>query len=202
MKLLHLTACDFMVYKDYKIDLKFVFPICEINLLIQHLTCSFINHRVTIHHGILLKSLPCELLHRIFHQLLIIYFLINGLLLSSRHCIQAGVSEIKIISLYIVMVSLMASSSSSFVFIQFRRGIFNFFASSDSDNLFIYFLFCNPKQVTKIFLAFFLHLKKFIIIIIITQHVTLLVFCISVFAIFNIYLRVKIFTLFSDRIDL
>ena len=58
------------------------------------------------------------------------------------------------------MVSLMTSSSSSFVSIQFRRGIFNFFASSNSDVLFIYYQFCNPRQVTKRFLAFFLHLKK------------------------------------------
>ena len=192
-----------MVYKDYKIDLKFVFPICEINLLIQHLTCSFINHRVTIHHGILLKSLPCELLHRIFRQLLIIYCLINGLLLSSRHCIQAGVSEIKIISLYIVMVSLMASSSSSFVFIQFRRGIFNFFASSNRDVLFIYYQFYNPRQATKkIFLAFFLHHKKIVFIIILIQHAALLVSCIGVFALFNIFLRMIIFGLFVDRINL
>ena len=45
----------------------------------------------------------------------------------SRHGIQTGVSELKIISLYIVMVSLMASLSSSFVFMQFWRCIFNFF---------------------------------------------------------------------------
>ena len=31
MKHLHLTACDFMVYKDYKIRLKFVFPMSIIN---------------------------------------------------------------------------------------------------------------------------------------------------------------------------
>ena len=49
---------------------------------------------------------------------------------SSRHAIQMAESEPKIISLYLVMVSLMASSSSSFVFIQFRRDIFNFFASA------------------------------------------------------------------------
>ena len=119
----------------------------------------------------------------------------------SRHTIQTGVSELKIIFLYLAMVSSMAFSSSSFVFIQFRQGIFNFFASSNSDNLFIYFLFCNPKQVTKIFLAFFLHLKKFIIIII-TQHAALLVFCIGVFTLFNIYLRMVTFTLFVDRINL
>ena len=76
------AAFDLMVYKDYKIDLKLVFPICRINLRIHHLTCSFINHRVTIHHNIFLKSLPRQLPHRIFHQLLIIHMLINGLLLS------------------------------------------------------------------------------------------------------------------------
>ena len=68
--------------KTIKIGLKFVFPVCRINLRIQHLTCSFINHRVTIHHNISVKSLPCEFPHRIFHQLLIICFLVNYLLLS------------------------------------------------------------------------------------------------------------------------
>ena len=139
MKLLHLT-CDFMVYKDYKIGLEFIFPVCRINIRIQHLTSSLFNHRVTIHHDFFLKSLLCEFPHRIFHQLLILYLLINDLLLSKF--IQTGhtgrgVSELKIISLYLAMVSLMASSSTFFVFIQFRRGIFNFFASSNSDVLFI-----------------------------------------------------------------
>ena len=110
--------------------------------------------RVTIHHDIFLKSLPCEFPHRIFHQLQIIHMQINGLLLSkfiqTRHA--AGVSELKIISLYLVMVPLIASSSSSFVFIQFRRGIFKFFASSNKVVLFIYLQFYNPRQVTKILL--------------------------------------------------
>ena len=118
---------------------------------------------------------------------------------SSRHPIQAGVSELKIIFLYFALVSLMAFSSSSFVFIQFRQGIFNFCASSNSDVLFIYYQFYNLKQVTKIFLVFFLHLKKSIII---TQHATLLVSCIGVFTLLNTYLRMIIFTLFIDRIDL
>ena len=52
---------------------------------------------------------------------------------------QTGVSGPKIISLYFVIVSLMASSSSFFVFIQFRWGIFNFIASSNNDVLFIYY---------------------------------------------------------------
>ena len=119
---------------------------------------------------------------------------------SSRHAMQAGVCYPKIISLYFVMVSLMASLSSSFVFMQFRRGIFNFFEISSSDVLFIYFNFVNPQTGYKNLLTFFLHLKKSIIII--TQHVTFLVFCIGAFTLFNIYLRMIIFTLFVDRIDL
>ena len=141
MKPLCLMACDFMVHKDYKIGLKFVFAICRINLRIQHLTCPLITHRVTIHHSIFLKSLPCEFPNRIFYQLLIVCFLINACCCrsSSKHAIQAGVSEPKIISLYLVIVSLIASSSSSFVFTQFQQGIFNFFASSNKDVLFIYY---------------------------------------------------------------
>ena len=73
----------------------------------------------------------------------------------SRYAIQVGVSKPNIISLYLLMWSLMASSSSSFVFIQFQRGIFNFFASSSTDVLFIYYYFCYPRQVTKIFWSSF-----------------------------------------------
>ena len=54
-------------------------------------TCSFINHRITIHHNIFLKSLLCRFSHCIFHQSLIIYFLINDLLLlkfiQTRHIV-------------------------------------------------------------------------------------------------------------------
>ena len=72
---------------------------------------------------------------------------------SYEHAMQVGLAAPKIISLYFVMVSLMASSSSSFVFIQFRQGMFNFLASSNSDMLFIYYSFVTPRQVTKIFLS-------------------------------------------------
>ena len=51
---------------------------------------------------------------------------------------KEGISEPKIISFHLVMVSLMASSISTFVFIQFQQGIFNFFASSNRDVFFIY----------------------------------------------------------------
>ena len=83
MKVPHLTTCDnFMVCKDYKMNpLKFIFLICRISLRIQHLACSLLNHHVTIHHDISLKSLPCEFSHCILHQPLIIDFLVNELLL-------------------------------------------------------------------------------------------------------------------------
>ena len=44
-------------------------------------TCSFINHRIAIHQNIFLESLPCKFPHCIFHQPLIIYFLINDIML-------------------------------------------------------------------------------------------------------------------------
>ena len=70
--------------KDYKNQpLKLVFPVCGINFRIQHLTCVFIRHRVTIYHDISLKPLPCKLPHHILHHLLIIYFFINDLLFSN-----------------------------------------------------------------------------------------------------------------------
>ena len=142
MKPLHLTACDFTVYKDNKNQpLKPFFPISRINFRIQHLTCSLINYLVAIHHNIFLKSLSCEFLivSSISFWSYIFWSIICYFRSSSRHAIQVGVSEPKIISLYFVVVTLMASGSSSFVFIQFRRGIFNFSASSYSDVLFIYY---------------------------------------------------------------
>ena len=51
---------------------------------------------------------------------------------------KEGISEPRIISFRLVMVSLMASSSSTFLFIHFRQGIFNFFTSSIRDVFFIY----------------------------------------------------------------
>ena len=140
MNPLHHKAYNFIVYKDYKTSLKFVFPICSINFKAQRLSCSLINHHIIIHHNIFLKSLPCEFPNRIIDQSLIIHMLINDLLFSKliQTCHTSGVSEPELISLYPLMVSLISSSSSSFIFMQFRRGIFNFFASSNRDVLFIY----------------------------------------------------------------
>ena len=91
MKLLRPMACA----KTIKFQpLKFVFPIRGIKFRTQHLTCFLINHHVTIHHNIFLKPLPNEFPRRIIHQLLIMYFLINDLLLSKfiqACCTRGGI---------------------------------------------------------------------------------------------------------------
>ena len=137
MKLLHPTACDFIVYKDYKNCFKI--SLSNMSNHPQDPTPHRFFYCVTIHHDIFLKSLPCEFPYHIFYQFLIINFLINDLLLSKFLQILHTDGSIwtKIMSLYLLMVSLIASPNSSFVFIQFWRGIFNFFANSNSDALFI-----------------------------------------------------------------
>ena len=203
MKLLCLT-CDFMIYKDYKIGLKFVFPICRINLRIQHITCSFINHRITIHHEIFLKSFLCEFYRCIFLQSLIIYFLINGLLLSKfiQTCNTDGGIRAKN-NLLIPLDGVFDSFFKFFLCFHTISTRYTFLQVLAVTSCSFIISFCNPKQVTKIFLVFFLHLKKsIIIIIIITQHITLLVYCVGVFTLFNICLRMIIFTLFVGRINL
>ena len=85
------------------------------------------HHHVTNHHDIFLKPVTSEFPHRIIHQFLVAHSFIDGLLLF------------RFISLYFVILSLIASSCSSFVFIQFRQVIFNFFVRSNSDLLFIYY---------------------------------------------------------------
>ena len=81
MKLLCLTACDFIVHKGHKIVVKFVLPTCGINFKIQRLTCFPINYCITIHHNIFLKSLLSKFPHHIIHQRLIKHFFIDVLLL-------------------------------------------------------------------------------------------------------------------------
>ena len=73
---------------------------------------------------------------------------------SSKNLIQIGLSAPKILSLYLVIVPLIAFSSSSSFFIQFRRGIFNSFAFSSNDVLFIYY-FVAPNWVTKVCFCLF-----------------------------------------------
>ena len=139
--LLCLTVCDFMVYKDYKISLK--------NLLsntwnqLQDPTPHLFSYLSSCHHPswyffgdrtkrVSLTYHPSAFDHKLFF---------DDFRSSSVHVIQKGISALKIISFYLVMVSLMAFSSSFFVFIQSRRGMFNSFAFSNNDVLFIYYYF-------------------------------------------------------------
>ena len=101
----------------------------------------------------------------------------------------------------------------SFLDSTFRLAISNSFASCNNfDNVLIYFS-CNPWLGYKetVFLNYFIsvtrnaylyRLKTSFFIIGITQHITMLTFCISVFTLLDIYLRMIIFTLFVYRINL
>ena len=197
MNLLRHTVYDFMVYK---ISLKFSFPVCRINFT-QHLACPLINHRaIIIPHDIFLKSFQCEFSYRIIHQPLIIHILINDLLLSKF--IQACHADRGIRTKNNLLVSFVGVFDSLFkLFLCFHTvstSYIQFFLQvlTETSCSFIYSL-CNPRQVTKIFLTFFLDL-----IIIGTQQAALLFFCIGLFTLFNIRLRVIIFTFFLDRINL
>ena len=99
---------------------------------------------------------------------------------------QTGLSGPKIISLYFVMVSLMAFSSSTLVFIQFRQGIFNFLYVLTAMSCSFIIGFVTPRQVIKIFFTSCLYFKKSIIIIIIAQHVVLSFFCIGLFTLLDV----------------
>ena len=126
-----------MVYKGYKIK------ICLSNMwnqLQDRTHCLFSYQSYCRHPSQYFFEAPPMQVSSLYHPL-IINFLVNELLLSKiiQAPIQMEVFRPKIVSLYPVIVSLMASSSSSFVFKQFRRGIFNPFASSNSDVLFIYY---------------------------------------------------------------
>ena len=146
----------------------FLFPIHVINFRIQGLTCSPISHCVIIHHYIYLKPVPSNLSfpYRIIHKLLIIHFFIDNLFLPNF--IQACQTDRTVCTknnlLYFVIESLMGFLSTSFVFTQFQRGMFNSFAFSNNVVLSIYYYFVTLRQVTKVFCSSFLHLKKSIII--------------------------------------
>ena len=133
MKLICPKACDFMVYKGYKNWLKIY--LSSIWNQLQDPTPHLSSYQSSCHHPsqYFFEVLPM----RVFSLYLPSAF--DHTYTGQRYGIQTGASEPKIISLYPLPVSLIASSSSSFVFIQFRRSIFNFFASSNRDVLFIYF---------------------------------------------------------------
>ena len=205
MELLCPTACGFMLNKDYKnCILKIVFPICGINFRIRQLTCPLIDHRITTNLNISLKSLYASFLiiSSISFWSYIFWSITCWLWSSSWHPIQAGVPEPKIIFLCLMMVSLMASSSSAFVIMSFNGVYSNYLQVLTAMSCSFIISFVTPSRLQKSFWPSFYTLKKFIIIIIITQHAALLVFCIGLFKLFNIYLRMKIFTLLVCRINL
>ena len=134
-------------------------PTCGINSRIQHLTCPPAYHWVTIFFR---NSPQVSLVNLSSINFWSCTFLSMTCCFrcSSKHVMQTGLSGPKIISLYFVMVFLMVFSSSTLVFIQFRRGIFNFFVSSNSGVLFIYYRFCNPHAGYKNLLYLLFILQK------------------------------------------
>ena len=138
MNLLHPTACDFMVHKHYKNRfLRFIFPVCRINFRIQHLTCPLISlyhHPSQYFFAAPLMQVSSSYLPSAFDHIHADQWLTAFKVHLGAPC-RGGVSQLKIISLYFLIVPLMVSSSSSFVFVRFRQGIFNFFASPNSNVL-------------------------------------------------------------------
>ena len=78
-KHLCLTVYDFMVYNDYKIDLKFHFITNTLNSRTQDFTCPLVYHYV--HYCVFPQIILSQLSYCILHELLIVFFLINYLLL-------------------------------------------------------------------------------------------------------------------------
>ena len=80
--------------------------------------------------------------------------------ISSRHAIQEGVSEPKIISLYLVMVSLMASSSSSLVSCSFDAVYSTFLKVLTVMSCSFIISFVNPGRLQKSLKTSFYTLKN------------------------------------------
>ena len=119
---------------------------------------------------------------------------------SSRHAIQTVVSEPKINSLYPLMVSLDSFFKLFPCFHTISTRYIQLFCKLQQARLVHIFVVLETLGRLQKSFAFLLPLKKCIIIM--TQHVALLFFCIGAFTLFNIYLRIIIFTLFVERINL
>ena len=94
------------------------------------------------------------------------------------------------------MVSLIASSSSSLVFIQFRGVMLSLLESPNSEVLFIYLFFNNPSTRLSKSLSFYTskNLSS-------SSSFMLLFFDCCIFTLLKIYLRVMIHTLSVNRIN-
>ena len=158
MKLLHPKACDFTVYKDYKIG--------PWNLFFQHVKSTWKSNTSPVLLSIIVSPSIMMFFWSPFQASFLNVSAINFwsytflsrtcfLRSSPKHAIQARLTAPKIVSLYFLMVSLMPSSSSSFLFIQFRRDMFNFFAKSTATSSSFIISFITPRKVTKIFCLLF-----------------------------------------------
>ena len=139
MKLLRPMACDFMVYKDYKINL-----ICLSSMWnqLQDPTPPLLCYQssFTIHHNISLKSHICKFSHCIFHPPLIIHFFVNDLLLSKLIQIrQAGYLNQKWSHCTLWWCLWWLLQALPLFSYNFDVVYSIFFASSNSDVLFIYY---------------------------------------------------------------
>ena len=76
-----LTVYDFMVYKDYKIEIKFDFITNTTISRTQDFACPLVYHY--FHCCVFLQTILSQLSHCILHKLLIVFSLINYLLLPS-----------------------------------------------------------------------------------------------------------------------
>ena len=143
MKHLRPTAFGFIIYKDFKTDLEFIFLISIINFKTEDFTPVFLSITMS---STTMKTIPDQLYYCFPWTFNYIHTFINYLLPSKF--IQASVSTPKIISLYLIMVSMTTFSSSCFVFIQFRLGKCSSFAFSTNVFLRIKF-FVTLNQVIK-----------------------------------------------------
>ena len=148
MKLLHPKTCDFTVYKDYKIG--------PWNLFFLHMKSIWRSNTSPVLLSIIVSLSVMIFFWSPFQASFLNVSAINFwsytflsrtccLWSSTKHAIQAKLTAPKIVFLYFLMVSLMPSSSSSFLFIQFRRGMFNFLQNLKATSCSFIISFITPR---------------------------------------------------------
>ena len=146
MKHLKLTACDFLVCTDCKIDLEYLFITSIINFTTQDLTY------------VLLETTPSQHFYTLFSLrsgLCTLSSITCCFVSSFKHFIYIRVSVLNVISLYLRCVATIAFLSSCFVFKQFWRCTFNSFVSSKIfDNVLFICFFLILLYITKKYVTF------------------------------------------------
>ena len=113
---LHLMACDFKVYKDYKIELKFPFPICKVN-----------------------NGTNCQRSTTVYHHLVIHYYIIPSQLL---YCYP--ITYLMLLSSFEHSMHNALSSRRPLLDIKVRRGTFKSYACADNFIVKDIYLFLQP----------------------------------------------------------